>query len=50
MEHLHKQQSFTEELLAASLGMYWEFSTMCGLDAAMLTVLVPSPARHRVAQ
>lgn len=44
MEHLHKQQSFTEELLAASLGMHWAFSTRYGLDAAMITVLVLSPA------
>ena len=39
MEHLHKQQSFTEELLTASLGMHWEFSTMYMLSVAMLSVL-----------
>lgn len=39
MEHLHEQESFTEELLTAPLGMHWEFSTVYALGAAMLSVL-----------
>lgn len=39
MERLHRQQSVTEELLTASLGIHWEFSTMYVLGVAMLSVL-----------
>lgn len=42
--------SVTEELLTASLGIHWEFSTMYVLGVAMLSVLCcaepPVPRDH----